>query len=738
MPLSDKPTRKLAAIMFTDIADFTALSAKDSLKASELLKTQRKMLSPIVLQHNGSWMKEIGDGLLLTFDSATSAVECAVAIQQVSKDIDNLNLRIGIHEGEVIKQDDDVIGDDVNIASRIEPFSSVGGIAISHKIQQAISSNQDFDVKYIGIPRLKGVMQEVKVYCIISHGLPATQLSKVSAKLEVENSRKYGWNIFTYTGLCLTIIGMGFWIGVTFLGLSFGSETAVPSIAILMMENRGSVEDEFWSLGITEDLIIKVASAGLIRVSPTKEIREVDMNKEFKEIANSLRVRYLLTSSLYKRVDGFDLRCQLIEGKTGVSMYANKWSEPLKNSPNIVGKLADDILKILEVSTKQKITMAPTSNTEAYEFYLKARYKFWNRQNIEDMKIARGLLYKAIELDDNLLYAKRLLAYTYNTEGKYDKSLDLITQNFQQAETLGDKNGMGDARQNMGVIYNIKGEYEKAMDCFNYSMKISEDLGNQAGVSSSLNGMGMIYWRRGETDQASDCYTRSLKINEELDNRGGIAYALKALGVIFRTKGNYKKSLEKINQSLEIIEEIGYKRGIGAELNNMGTVYQKIGDNDMALENSTRSLDIAKELGDKFGESAALHCLGLVYYSKGEYNKGISFFEQSLTLQKEMGVGANDKVGTTAYLSLSYKYMNKKYDKHEILMLIDQSHKIEFEINFCIYQLLEDKLFLETAYKQVQTLANDLKPKPKKSFLNYPIPKAITEEWKKINNPTSL
>jgi tetratricopeptide (TPR) repeat protein len=250
--------------------------------------------------------------------------------------------------------------------------------------------------------------------------------------------------------------------------------------------------------------------------------------------------------------------------------------------------------------------------------------------------------------------------------------------------------------------------------------------------------MGMIYWRRGETDQASDCYTRSLKINEELDNRGGIAYALKALGVIFRTKGNYKKSLEKINQSLEIIEEIGYKRGIGAELNNMGTVYQKIGDNDMALENSTRSLDIAKELGDKFGESAALHCLGLVYYSKGEYNKGISFFEQSLTLQKEMGVGANDKVGTTAYLSLSYKYMNKKYDKHEILMLIDQSHKIEFEINFCIYQLLEDKLFLETAYKQVQTLANDLKPKPKKSFLNYPIPKAITEEWKKINNPTSL
>jgi tetratricopeptide (TPR) repeat protein len=170
----------------------------------------------------------------------------------------------------------------------------------------------------------------------------------------------------------------------------------------------------------------------------------------------------------------------------------------------------------------------------------------------------------------------------------------------------------------------------------------------------------------------------------------------------------------------------------------MGTVYQKIGDNDMALDNSTRSLDIAKELGDKFGESAALHCLGLVYYSEGEFDKGISFFEKSLTLQKEMGVGANDKVGTTAYLSLSYKHMGKKYDKNEMFMLIEQSHKIEFEINFCIYQLLEDKLFLETAYRQVQALANDLEPKPRKSFLDYPIPMAITKEWKKVHNPTSL
>ena len=107
--------------MFTDIAGFTALSSKDSLKASELLNIQREKLQPIVEEYNGKWLKEIGDGLLITFDSATNAVECGIDIQKTAKNIDGLKLRIGIHEGEVILQEGDVIGDDVNNAAILEP-----------------------------------------------------------------------------------------------------------------------------------------------------------------------------------------------------------------------------------------------------------------------------------------------------------------------------------------------------------------------------------------------------------------------------------------------------------------------------------------------------------------------------------------------------------------------------------------------------------------------------------------
>ena len=160
--------RKLAAIMFTDIAGYTALSAKDENKALALLDTQKQILTPIIEEHNGTLHKEVGDGLLFTFPTVTDAVRCGIKIQEETKAVDELNLRIGIHEGEITLKDGDALGDDVNVASRIEAFSPSGGISISSKVQQNISSLPEFETSYVGKPELKGVSQEVKVYCITS------------------------------------------------------------------------------------------------------------------------------------------------------------------------------------------------------------------------------------------------------------------------------------------------------------------------------------------------------------------------------------------------------------------------------------------------------------------------------------------------------------------------------------------------------------------------------------------
>lgn len=163
--------RKLAAIMFTDIAGYTALSAKDETKALKLLDIQKKILTPIIEEFNGFLHKEIGDGLLFTFPTVTEAVKCGIKIQSKTKTNNDLNLRIGIHEGEITLKDGDALGDDVNVASRIEAFSPRGGIAISNKVQQNISSLPEFQTSYFGKPELKGVNQNVEIYCIISHEL---------------------------------------------------------------------------------------------------------------------------------------------------------------------------------------------------------------------------------------------------------------------------------------------------------------------------------------------------------------------------------------------------------------------------------------------------------------------------------------------------------------------------------------------------------------------------------------
>ena len=168
----EQSTRKLAAIVFTDIVSFTELSSKNEPLALELLDSQRALFKPIVESYNGQWLKEMGDGLLLTFNGTLDAVKCCIEIQKIAKSVKHLNLRIGIHQGEVLYKDGDVFGDDVNIASRIEPYASKGGIAISGRVNTALERDPDFKTYFLGEPTLKGVFQTVKIYSIISQNLP--------------------------------------------------------------------------------------------------------------------------------------------------------------------------------------------------------------------------------------------------------------------------------------------------------------------------------------------------------------------------------------------------------------------------------------------------------------------------------------------------------------------------------------------------------------------------------------
>ena len=724
--------RKLAAIMFTDIAGYTEQMSKDEDKAFALIQKKLDLLLPLVEKYEGKLIKEIGDGTLSRYFKADKAIDCASTFQ--SKTNTDLNVRVGIHTGEVIVDKEDVFGDVVNVASRLESIAVPGSVLVSKETIDKLEISDKVKLVSLGMQSLKGVGRLIEVYAIKDDSLV------------VPNPEDYTEN-----------------------KIEVHSDDEVPSIAIIPFENKGKDEDVFYAYGISVDLISDVSSAGLIRVASKKQIEDAgDLPQD--ELAKKLDIRYIANGELWRMGDMFQLSVELYDTKDKKVVWSDRWQEKWDNLPIIKGSLSDGLLKALD--TKPKVEKkAYSTNPEAYEFYLKAKHKYEKRENTDDTEIARGLLNKALELDDNLISAKHLLGTTYLEMGDYDKAMDIYTPVLKQSEELGDKHGMadsllyigvvhsykcnydkaldyygrslatqeelgdklgmGNSLNNIGLVHADKGDNEKALDYYNRSLAIDEELGEKRWMGYSLSNIGLVHWNKGDYDKALDYYGRSLVIFKEFDNKYGMALSLNNIGLVQTDKGDYEKALDYYGRSLATQEELGDKTGIGRGLNNIGLVHYYKGGLDIALDYYKRSLAIREEIGDKAGMGKSLNNIGLVHWNKGDYEKALDYLEKSLSIQKEIGLKGLELV-TTTYLYLSYTHLGKDYDEKEIHSLIKKHENIEFKLNLRLYELLEENSYLETAYNQIQELADNLEHDIAAKFLSYPIPKAIVEEWEKV------
>ncbi|RMZ49046.1 tetratricopeptide repeat protein [Candidatus Marinimicrobia bacterium PRS2] len=606
--------RKLAAIMFTDIVGYTAQMSKDEAVAISLLNKQESILKPLILEHNGTYVKSTGDGTLSHFNSAVDAATCAKRFQESIYDDKDLNVRVGVHLGDTIFEKGDIRGDGVNIASRLESMAVAGGVFVSKEVHDQLANQKEFEGVSLGLQSMKGVGRLIEVY-----GLKGDKLNEPNPTEYQDNK------------------------------IDKHTDDEVPSIAIIPFDNKGKEEDAFYAYGISVDLISDVTSAGLIRVASKKQIEDAG-ELPIDELAKKLDVRYIANGELWRMGDMFQLSIELYDTRDKKVIWSDRWQESWDNLTAIKGNLSDGLLKALD--TKPKAEKATeTTNPEAYEYYLRAKHKYEKRENKDDTEIARGLLKKALELDNNLIGAKVLLGWTYSEKGDYDKAMEIYTPAFNQAEELGDKPGMGSSLNSIGAVYNNKGEYDIALGYYERSLAIAEELGDKHGMVASLNNIGLAY----------------------------------------HDKGDYETALDYLERSLTIAEELGEKRGMGNSLNN----------------------------------------IGLVYSNKGDYKKAEEYLEKSLALQKEIGLKGFE-LETTTYLYLTYKHLGKEYDVNEIHSHVKEAENIEFELNYAIYQLLEDKSHLETAYNQIQEKTDNLEPDVKAKFLELPIPKAIVEEWEKV------
>ena len=697
MSNSQKVERKLAAIMFTDIVGYTEQMSKDQDVAFALLEEKQSKFKPLIKEHNGSLIKEMGDGTLSQYPSAIDASKCSVELQKLIKDNDKLNVRVGIHLGDTLFKDGDVFGDGVNIAARLESMSPAGGILVSKNVYDELLTRQGFEGVSLGMQSLKGVGRLVEVYALKDTHLTVPNPDDFTdTKVEVH------------------------------------SDDEVPSIAIIPFKNKGADEDVFYAYGISVDLISDVSSAGLIRVASKKQIEDAG-DLPLDELAKKLDVRYMANGELWRMGDMFQLSVELYDTKDKKVVWSDRWQQKWDNLPNIKTSLSDGLLKALDAKPKveQKVE---TTNTEAYEFYLKAKHKYEKRGTTDDTEITRGLLNKAIELDDNLILAKTLLGTTYRDMGDYDEAMEIYTPVLKQAEELRDEYGMGIILIDIGLVHYSKGEYDKPLEYFSRSLAIQEELGDKYRMGSTLNNIGLVHANRGDYDRALDYYVRSLAIQEELGDKTGMGNSLGNIGIVHMNKGDYDRALDYYGRTNAIKEELGDKTGMGTSWANIGLVHNTRGDYDKALDYYARSLTIQEELGDKRAMGIILSNIGIAHANRGDSDKALEHLEKSLTIQKEIGLGANYLIWVTLYLYLTYKQLAKDYDINEIHSLIKEASNIQFGLNLGLYQLLEEESYLENAYNQLQEKASSMEKELAEKFLSYPIPKAIAEEWEKLNN----
>jgi class 3 adenylate cyclase len=312
-------SRRLAAIMFTDIVGYTALMGKDEQKAFELLRSNRDIQKSLIKHYNGTWIKELGDGVLASFHTVTDAVFCAAAIHQACTTVEGLKLRIGIHLGEVIFENNDVFGDGVNIASRLQAMASIGSTWVSEAVYKNLVNKKEITSQFIKEEHLKNVTEPVKVYEITVKEIP---------RFLPENIKTYKQQSRTGSPLKKTTLIISAFILLIVLGVSYfifikkpppqveaGSATPGKSIAVLPFVNMSNdPTQEYFSDGITEDIIIQVSKISDLKVIPAA-VMQYKSTKNGEGDCEELKVATILEG--YSRT-GNRVRvvAQLINAKT--------------------------------------------------------------------------------------------------------------------------------------------------------------------------------------------------------------------------------------------------------------------------------------------------------------------------------------------------------------------------------------------------------------------------------------
>jgi adenylate cyclase len=375
--------RKLAAIFAADVEGYSRLMGIDEVGTLRTLTAYRVTIDRLIASHRGRIFNTAGDNLVVDFASAVDAVQCAVAVQDAiaKENVDRpvgeqMRFRIGVHVGDIIVQGDNLFGDGVNIAARLEALAEPGGICVSGTVRDQIGTKLPVSFTDLGEQQVKNIAQPIKAYRIRGETSPTvTQISDSSLPLPDK-----------------------------------------PSIAVLPFANMsGDPEQEYFADGMVEEIITALSRIRwLFVIARNSSFTYKGQLPDVKQVGRELGVRYVLEGSVRKAGQRVRITGQLIDATSGTHLWADRFDGSLEDVFDLQDKVASSVAGVIEPTLRQaeieRARRKRPDSLDAYDLYLRA-LPFAYTSMPEDAEKALGYLEQAIKLEPDFAVAHAIIAW---------------------------------------------------------------------------------------------------------------------------------------------------------------------------------------------------------------------------------------------------------------------------------------------------------------------------------------
>jgi adenylate cyclase len=478
--------RKLTAILCADVFGYSRLMGENEEATLRTLSSHRKLTDSLIEQHHGRFVNSAGDSVLAEFASVVNAVQCAVEIQTTLK-AENANFpperrmefRIGVNLGDVMVDGEQIYGDGVNVAARLESLADPGGICISRTVHENIRNKLPLNYEDLGEQAVKNIAEPVRVFRVMLDGGTTRTTTRAT-----ERSLRKHWRggVFSLAGLALIAAVIVF---VQHLSLRPPTTTASihpaqspaltlpdkPSIVVLPFTNMsGDQEQEYFSDGITDDLTTALSRLpDLFVIARTSAFTYKGKAVKVQDVSRELGVKYILEGSVRKEANQVRITAQLVDATTGDHIWAEHYDRALRD----IFSLQDEIVRRIVTTLNLQLDLMQrgafdvrqtTNNLEAYDDFLRGWEYYWSFTKEGNAK-ARQMFEKAIELDPKYADAYSSLGSNYWLGWALQlspdpNSLDRASQFAQQAITLDES--LPPAHIVLSYTYLYKRQYDQA------------------------------------------------------------------------------------------------------------------------------------------------------------------------------------------------------------------------------------------------------------------------------------